>query len=119
MRRWIFQHRGALVVLLVITLAGGLLRAGPAANPSRYQSVDERAYARLARNLARTGTYGAPEMQDPVRWAPGAPAAFARAWIPSAVYAIALAGLAGIVLRHVGSAMAALVNATDGRNEAK
>lgn len=79
MRRWISQHRGVLVVLLVITLAGGLLRAGPAANPSRYQSVDERAYARLARNLARTGTYGAPEMQDPVRWAPGAPAAFALA----------------------------------------
>ena len=79
MRRWISQHRGALIVLLVITLAGGLLRADPAANPSRYQSVDERAYARLARNLARTGTYGAPEMQDPVRWAPGAPAAFALA----------------------------------------
>ena len=79
MRRWISQHRGVLVVLLVITLAGGLLRAGPAASPSRYQSVDERAYARLARNLARTGTYGAPEMQDPVRWAPGAPAAFALA----------------------------------------
>ena len=79
MRRWISQHRGALVVLLVITLAGGVLRAGPAASPSRYQSVDERAYARLARNLARTGTYGAPEMKDPVRWAPGAPAAFALA----------------------------------------
>lgn len=45
-------------------------------------------------------------------------AAFARAWIPSAVYGAGLAALAGIVLRHAGSAMAALVNAT-GRREVK
>jgi hypothetical protein len=39
-------------------------------------------------------------------------AALAHAWIVSAVYLAAFAVLAGIVLRHVGSAMAALVNAT-------
>src|SRR5215210_7340836 len=72
-------YRRALVLLLALTLLGGALRAHAAAHPSRYQSVDERAYARLARNVVRFGSYGAPEMQDPTRWAPGAPALFALA----------------------------------------
>ena len=73
------QHRAVVAVLALLTVAGGLLRADAAWTPSKYQSVDERAYARLARNLARHGTYGAPEMADPVRWPPGAPVVFAAA----------------------------------------
>ena len=79
MRRWIAANLAVLGLLAVLTAAGGALRVEPAANPSRYQSVDERAYARLARNLARHGTYDAPEMADPVRWPPGAPVVFAAA----------------------------------------
>ena len=45
-------------------------------------------------------------------------AALARAWLPSAVYVAAFTLLAGLVLRHVGSAMAALVNAA-GRREVR
>jgi len=78
-RAWISAHRRGLAVLAAITVAGGVLRLEPARNPSRYQSVDERAYARLARTIARTGHYGAREMRDPLRWAPGAPYAFALA----------------------------------------
>ena len=73
MRAWISAHRRGLALLAAITVAGGVLRLEPARNPSRYQSVDERAYARLARTIARTGHYGAREMRDPLRWAPGAP----------------------------------------------
>jgi 4-amino-4-deoxy-L-arabinose transferase-like glycosyltransferase len=79
LRRWIAANLAVLGLLAVLTAAGGALRVEPAANPSRYQSVDERAYARLARNLARHGTYDAPEMADPVRWPPGAPVVFAAA----------------------------------------
>ena len=79
MRAWIAGQVVVLGVLALLTAGGGALRAGPAVEPSRYQSVDERAYARLARNLARHGRYSAPEMSDPVRWPPGAPAAFALA----------------------------------------
>lgn len=74
--------RGArllLVALALVTLVGGALRAQAAAAPSRYQSVDERAYARLARNLVRHHRYGDATMADPVRWAPGAPLMFAVA----------------------------------------
>jgi len=78
-RAWIAGHVVVLALLAVIVAAGGALRAERAANPSAYQSVDERAYARLARNLARFGTYSAPEMADPVRWPPGAPVVFAIA----------------------------------------
>jgi hypothetical protein len=78
-RAWSAAHLVVVAVLALVTMAGGALRAERAANPSAYQSVDERAYARLARNLARRGTYGAPEMADPVRWPPGAPVVFAIA----------------------------------------
>jgi 4-amino-4-deoxy-L-arabinose transferase-like glycosyltransferase len=76
---WVRAHRGAVALLAVITVVAGALRAGAAASPSRYQSVDERAYARLARNLARHGRYTDPAMSEPVRWPPGAPAVFALA----------------------------------------
>lgn len=79
MRAWIAAHAVVLGLLLLVTAGGGALRVEPAANPSNYQSVDERAYARLARNLVRKRRYGAPEMADPVRWPPGAPVAFAVA----------------------------------------
>ena len=79
LRRWIAANLVVVGLLAVLTAAGGALRVDPAANPSQYQSVDERAYARLARNLARHGTYDAPEMADPVRWPPGAPVVFAAA----------------------------------------
>ena len=75
-RAWISAHRRGLALLAAITIAGGVLRVEPARDPSPYQSVDERAYARLARTLARHGEYGAKEMKDPLRWAPGAPVAF-------------------------------------------
>lgn len=79
MRAWVAAHAVVLGLLCLVTAGGGALRLEPAANPSQYQSVDERAYARLARNLARHGTYDAPEMADPVRWPPGAPFVFAAA----------------------------------------
>ena len=79
MGAWSSAHRRALALLAVITVAGGVLRAEAASSPSRYQSVDERAYARLARNLARDGIYGDRAMRDPVHWPPGAPAVFAVA----------------------------------------
>jgi hypothetical protein len=78
-RRFLTAHRRTLALLALITVVGGGLRAQAAQTPSRYQSVDERAYARLARNLARHGEYGDRAMRDPVHWAPGAPAAFAVA----------------------------------------
>jgi 4-amino-4-deoxy-L-arabinose transferase-like glycosyltransferase len=67
------------VLLLLVTLVGGVLRANVASSPHRSQSVDERAYARLARNLTRHHRYTAPEMSDPTHWAPGAPLVFAIA----------------------------------------
>ncbi len=79
MRAWVAHHRLLLVAVALLTLAGGALRVQAARNPSRYQSVDERAYARLARNLVRFHRYDAPEMADPVRWPPGAPFMFALA----------------------------------------
>jgi 4-amino-4-deoxy-L-arabinose transferase-like glycosyltransferase len=78
-RSWGRTHRRAIALLALIIVAGGILRAEAASSPSRYQSVDERAYARLARNLARHGRYGDRAMADPVHWPPGAPAVFAAA----------------------------------------
>jgi len=78
-RAWVAANAVVFGLLCLVTIGGGALRVEPAANPSKYQSVDERAYARLARNLARRGTYDAPEMADPVRWPPGAPFVFAAA----------------------------------------
>ena len=99
------MHRKALVGLLIVTVLGGVLRADAASMPSRYQSVDERAYARLARNLAKYGKYEDRFMEDPVRWPPGAVAMFAlthevkpvmttgRRWdVPSAYAAQATVG---------------------------
>jgi hypothetical protein len=78
-RGWGLAHRRTLALLALIGVIGGGLRGEAAQAPSRYQSVDERAYARLARNLARDGHYGDRAMTDPNRWPPGAPAVFALA----------------------------------------
>ncbi len=68
------------IVLVLVTALAGVLRFDAAASPSRYQSVDERAYGRLARALATKSTYGDPHvMSDPVRWPPGAPFVFGLA----------------------------------------
>jgi hypothetical protein len=69
-----------LAVLAALTVVGGILRFDAAADPSAYQSRDEKAYAMLARGLAVTGKYGNPGMSDPVHWPPGAPLMFALAY---------------------------------------
>lgn len=74
------SRRTALVLLLIVTAAGGAWRGWEAANPSRFQSTDERAYSALAVNLADRGAYEAPRMRDPLHWPPGAPFVFAAAY---------------------------------------
>jgi hypothetical protein len=69
-----------LAVLAALTVVGGILRFDAAADPSAYQSRDEKAYAMIARGLAVTGKYGNPGMSDPVHWPPGAPLMFALAY---------------------------------------
>jgi 4-amino-4-deoxy-L-arabinose transferase-like glycosyltransferase len=113
-------HPRVLAALLLVTLVGGGLRAQAAAAPSRYQSVDERAYARLARTLADRWAYGDGVMRDPVRWPPGAPVVFAAvhevrpavrgdgSWdVPSAYPVQAAAGTVTIPLTFALAALAA------------
>lgn len=71
------------MALAAVVLAGGGLRACNAATPTRGQSADERAYAKLALNLANQHDYGGTVgLADPLHWPPGAPALFAVAhWI--------------------------------------
>jgi hypothetical protein len=73
------MDRRILAILLALTVVGGVLRFVAAADPSAYQSRDERAYAMIARGLAANGHYGNPGMSDPVHWPPGAPLMFALA----------------------------------------
>jgi hypothetical protein len=73
------RPRRVAVILLALTVAGGCLRFESAGHPSRYQSVDERAYARLAIHLVDAHSYQVPMFTDPTRWAPGGPAMFALA----------------------------------------
>lgn len=77
------SSRAITLTLLAVVLVGGGLRAQQAAHPGRYLSPDERSYARIALHLADTGQYGAPGMDDPWHWAPGAPAMFAAAHLLS------------------------------------
>jgi len=70
----------AVVVLLVAVTAGGAaVRFHRAAAPSPPNSADERAYLTLAHDIATTGRYGNPGMNDPQHWPPAAPALFALA----------------------------------------
>ncbi|HEV2820373.1 MAG TPA: hypothetical protein VGW11_07695 [Solirubrobacteraceae bacterium] len=68
-----------LVALVCVVVAGGALRGVAASDPGAYQSADEIAYAMIARTLADRLVYGAPGMDDPVHWPPGAPVLFAAA----------------------------------------
>jgi Dolichyl-phosphate-mannose-protein mannosyltransferase len=64
-------------VLVVVLLAGALLRAHDAVDHGRFLSTDERAYARLAVSLETGSGYGARRMDDPLHWPPGTPALLA------------------------------------------
>src|SRR3954452_8325686 len=63
------------VALVAVTIAAGVLRAGPALHPNPYVSADERGYTNVALRLAATGRYG----KESLHWPPGAPVAFAAA----------------------------------------
>ena len=72
--------RTTLVALVLITLAGGALRAAAAADPGTdRQSADELSYQRLAVSLATDlrYRYGPKGGGIPLHWPPGAPALFA------------------------------------------
>jgi 4-amino-4-deoxy-L-arabinose transferase-like glycosyltransferase len=65
-----------ILLAAVLALSFGL-NARVAANPrSGYQSTDERAYGKLAIDIADSHHYGAG-MREPLRWPPGAPMLFA------------------------------------------
>jgi 4-amino-4-deoxy-L-arabinose transferase-like glycosyltransferase len=69
-------------LLLVPVLAGAfVLHLAQAARPTAFQSPDERAYGKLAVNIAEQHHYGDPStrMTEPLHWPPGAPMLFALA----------------------------------------
>ena len=81
MRRLLASRRAVVLLLAVLTLAGGALRAHQAANPTAdYQSADERSYGRLALEIAEEGRYG-PNYDElrPLHWPPAIPAMLALA----------------------------------------
>ena len=69
--------RWALVLALVL-VAGGALRAERAIEHGRFLSTDERAYAALGVAIAH-GHYTPRRMDDPLHWPPGTPLLFAVA----------------------------------------
>ena len=69
--------RWALVLALVL-VAGGALRAERAIEHGRFLSTDERAYAALGVAIAH-GHYTPRGMDDPLHWPPGTPLLFAVA----------------------------------------
>jgi 4-amino-4-deoxy-L-arabinose transferase-like glycosyltransferase len=72
--------RPPLFLLALILLVSFGLNARMAANPrSAYQSADERAYGKLAIDLAENHHYGGSVtgMREPLHWPPGAPLLFA------------------------------------------
>ncbi len=71
------RHRLLLAAILALSFG---LNAHNAANPrSAYQSADERAYGKLAIDIAEQHHYGSPStnMTEPLHWPPGAPMLFA------------------------------------------
>lgn len=69
----------ALVLLVVITVAGGALRLHRAADAPPRISADQTAYMKIAGDLRRQHTYGVLQDGDPLHWSPGAPVLFAVA----------------------------------------
>jgi 4-amino-4-deoxy-L-arabinose transferase-like glycosyltransferase len=66
------------VVLALVLVAGGALRADRAIHHGRFLSADERAYAVLGIALQH-GHYTPSSMNDPLHWPPGTPLLFALA----------------------------------------
>jgi 4-amino-4-deoxy-L-arabinose transferase-like glycosyltransferase len=64
------------LVLAIVALSFGLNARNAASPRSAYQSADERAYGKLAIDIADAHRYGAG-MQEPLHWPPGAPVLFA------------------------------------------
>jgi hypothetical protein len=108
--------RPSIVLLVLIVVLGGGLRAREAAAPDvERQSADERSYQKLAINLSEQGHYGdaSTGLRRPLHWPPGAPAMFAVGHrldpspdVPAAYWLQALAGTATI---PVTFALAALI----------
>jgi hypothetical protein len=67
------------LVLLAITMIGGVLRSVAAATHSAHISTDQRAYSLLALELSEHGRYGSSALSGPFHWPPGAPLLFAAA----------------------------------------
>jgi MFS family permease len=69
------------ILLALILLVSFGFHAYRAAHPTSYQAADERAYGRLALNLAEHHRYGAPtaSVSDTLHWPPGAPFLFGLA----------------------------------------
>jgi len=70
-------HRVVAVLLVLLTIAGGVARGIVAAHPTKFQAADENAYARIAHSLADRHSFTPHGMSDPMRWGPGAPIALA------------------------------------------
>lgn len=62
------------ICLALVLVVSAALHFDAAANPTEYQSSDERSYGTLAVTMAQDGAYGGLGMRDPLRWPPGYPA---------------------------------------------
>jgi 4-amino-4-deoxy-L-arabinose transferase-like glycosyltransferase len=68
------------ILLAAVLVVSFGLNARMAANPrTDYQSADERAYGKLAIDIAENGHYSA-RMAEPLHWPPGAPMLFAATY---------------------------------------
>ncbi|HWK26743.1 MAG TPA: glycosyltransferase family 39 protein [Solirubrobacter sp.] len=77
------RRRLPFILLALVVLTSFGLNARVAANPrSAYESEDERAYGKLAVNIADQHAYGgySTHMKEPRRWPPGAPLLFAAGY---------------------------------------
>ena len=67
------------VVLALALVLSASLHAHHAANPTEYQSSDERSYGTLGWAISEYDRYGMKTMDDPLHWPPGYPAMLALA----------------------------------------
>ena len=77
------RRRLPYILLAAVLLLSFSLNARMAANPrDDYQSADERAYGKLALDIADNHHYGSPstKMREPLHWPPGAPMLFAAGY---------------------------------------